>query len=142
MSFLKELLNQSRIVYKEKLNKKKLFTNFKISKKNISLNGKKINLKFIKINNNTEKDKYLKCSNFEDYHLCYLITWTQKFSSKDFIQYVDLVLCSLEWKVLKLYRSLPIDSILNFKQNSHIFIMPHNSIEYNEINIGDYLRPF
>lgn len=142
MSFINELLSKSRNFYREKLNKKKLISSSKVSNKNISLNGKKLNLKFIKIKNNIEKDKFLKCSNFDDYHLCYLVTWTKKFSTRDFIQYVDLVLCNLEWKVLKLYKSLPINVLLNFEQNSHIFIMPHNSIEYNEINIGDYLRPF
>lgn len=77
-----------------------------------------------------------------DYDHCYLICCLNRFNTIGFQIRFDLVVVDLKWIVTEIYESVNINwEGWEFKKPGHLFVMAVNTVQFLNIQVGDYVCP-
>lgn len=94
------------------------------------------------IKNRDELYDYVQNLKELNYQSGFILNSQLSFNTMNFLISFDVVLCDLNWRVIKFYKSLnPNQTLGRFQNVVHIFILCDNTITYYNINVGNVVCP-
>lgn len=134
---------KKEILKKEILSKYLVKKTKKESDNKFHINSSKTNINVFRIRNKEQIITNLENNYFENYYQGYVIPLKLNFDTINYISEVDIAICDLSWKVIKIYTFVPQNTKFEkFHETVHIVVFSKNTISYLGLKINDKLTPF
>lgn len=144
MSWLNNLINNSKLNNINKIKKKKTLKNSIYCSDKLYINEIYERIKIIKLSNENKIYTYLNSINLDNCDIVYLIPLQIYLNLNMINSFVDIIIVDLTWCVTHLYHNVKPSDLgkIFLKKTSYIYVLHKNSIIKFDIKLNDIVRPF
>ena len=142
LRYLQNVRSELKTLEKNRILKKAIWRKDFFLKHPLYINHEETKIRIKWLKSLKEIEDYLAPLKELDYHQGFMLTSKISFNTKNFCINYDVLICDLNWRVLKRYSSLKPNSYLGvFDKTAIVLVLCESTITYYNIEDGDLVCP-